>query len=110
MIRQKRSAKKAKLGRWFRLLLIVLLLGLSLASGGCSLWEAPPSPDQTPAPTATPPQEQEAGPSSPAIDGRLLYASAGHIWLRTGTTGHRLTEATTGTQPAWSPDGTQIAF
>jgi TolB protein len=52
----------------------------------------------------------EAGPSSPAISGRLLYASAGHVWLRTGTTGRRLTEATAGTQPAWSPDGTQIAF
>lgn len=93
-----------------RLLLVALLAGLGALNGGCWLWEEPPLPDQTPAPTATPPQEEEAGPSSPPISGRLLYASAGHIWLRTGTTAHRLTTETTGTQPAWSPDGRQIAF
>jgi len=93
-----------------RLLLAALLIVLCIMSGGCWLWEEPLQPNQTPAPTATPPQQEEAGPSSPSISGRLLYASAGHIWLRTGTTARRLTIETTGTQPAWSPDGEQIAF
>jgi TolB protein len=93
-----------------RLLLVALLLTLCAINGGCWLWEEPPLPDQTPAPTATPPQQQDAGPSSPSISGRLLYAGAGHIWLRTGTTARRLTAETIGTQPAWSPNGRQIVF
>jgi TolB protein len=47
------------------------------------------------------------------VEGRLLYARDGHIWLRTGTTAHRLTEGTEGlraTQPCWSPNGRQIAY
>ncbi len=93
-----------------KILLLLLLLATALSAGGCWLWEPLPSPQQTPAPTPTPPTVQEAGVSSPSITGRLLYAAAGHIWLRTGTTARRLTEETTGTQPAWSPDGRQIAF
>jgi TolB protein len=90
-------------------LLLLLLAGTSLTAGGCWLWETP-LPQQTPSATATPPQVQEAGGSSPAIAGRLLYSAAGHIWMRSGTKAVRLTEDTTGTQPAWSPDGEQIAF
>jgi TolB protein len=104
------AAHRGRWAPWLRLTIFALLVVVAAATGGCWLWEEPPSPDETPLPTATPPEQKEAGPSSPPITGRLLYASAGHIWLRTGTTAHRLTEETTGTQPAWSLDGTQVAF
>lgn len=92
---------------------VALLLILALVTGGCWPWERTPRPPQTPPPTETPPQVEEANRSSPAIEGRLLYARNGHIWLRTGTTATRLTELAEGlqaTQPCWSPTGTQIAF
>jgi TolB protein len=44
------------------------------------------------------------------VAGRLLYAAQGHIWLYTGTTARRLTGPTPALQPAWSPDGKEIAF
>ncbi len=89
---------------------LLLLLGtLPLLLGGCWPWEGP-RPLPTPAPTNTPPKVEEATQQSPPVEGRLLYAREGHIWLRTGTTAHRLTEDLAATQPCWSPDGTQIVF
>lgn len=86
------------------------VLGVLLVLCSCVLWEGEQMPPGTPAPTPTPPQVEEAGSHSPSIQGRLLYARGGNIWLRQGTTAERLTDTGTATQPAWSPDGRQIAF
>jgi TolB protein len=92
-----------------RALLLGLLTALVLATGACWPWEDSSAPPPE-VPTPTPPKVEEAGQSSPSIEGRLLYARDGSIWLRTGTTARRLTEGILATQPAWSPDGTYIAF
>jgi len=87
-----------------------IFLALLLFLSACVPWEAGRPAPGTPAPTPTPPQVEEAGKHSPSIAGRLLYARGGNIWLRKGTTAERLTDLGTATQPAWSPDGKQIAF
>jgi len=91
------------------ILAIGLLVTITLAAGGCWPWEDRSLP-QTPAPTASPPKVEDAGHSSPSVQGRLLYARAGNIWLRSGTSAERLTEGIWATQPCWSPDGRQITF
>jgi len=98
-------------GRTVRRMLLVLglLAAGVLAAGGC--WPIEESATiPTPPATATPPKVEQAGQQSPAIEGRLLYAREGHIWMRTGTTARRLTEQSPATQPAWSPDGREIVF
>ncbi len=90
-------------------LLVSLFAIIALLFQGC----APPwgkAPDGTPLPTATPPKVVEAPKKSPTIEGRLLYARDGHIWLRTGTTENRLTEESPSLQPSWSLDGQQITY
>lgn len=86
-----------------------LLAGMVLVAVGCWPLEEP-SPVPTPAATETPPKIEQADQQSPSIEGRLLYARQGHIWLRSGTTARRLTEQSAATQPQWSPDGLKIVF
>ncbi len=90
-------------------LLLGLLLAVGLVTAGCGLWDTPPV-RPTPQPTPTPPKVEDAGYSSPSVQGRILYARDGNIWLRSGTSAQRLTEGMWATQPAWSPDYRQIAF
>lgn len=90
-----------------RLGILLALLTLGLAAG-CRPERGSTTP-RPPSPTATPPKVQEQ-PQRPSVSGRLLYACQGHIWLYTGTTVRRLTGPAPAAQPAWSPDGKQIAF
>ena len=92
-----------------RFSLLSLLFIIALAATGCRLWPGPPAPS-TPLPTPTPPRVEDAGKRSPVVEGRLLYARGGSIWLRSGTTAQRLTEGLWATQPCWSPDGRQVVF
>lgn len=93
-----------------KVLLTFILLAFAVAASACRPpWVSPPL-EKTPQPTVTPPKVEDAGRHSPSVEGRLLYARDGHIWLRTGTTAHRLTEGMQATQPCWSPNGRQIAF
>ena len=93
-----------------KILLLCMLVTVASTVGGCRLWTTPAPPPETPPPTATPPQVEEASKHSPSVEGRLLYARAGNIWLRSETTSQRLTEGVWATQPCWSPDGRQIVF
>ena len=62
-------------------------------------------PGRTPSPSAPPVVNPEVG-----IDGRLVYAKAGNLWIQEGTDTRRLTDTGRDAQPAWSADGAWIYF
>ncbi len=90
-----------------RLGIVLALLVLHLTAG-CRSGEGPITP-RSRSPVTTLPKVTEQ-PHRPSVSGRLLYACQGYIWLYTGTTARRLSGLTPSSQPAWSPDGKQIAF
>lgn len=65
----------------------------------------PVVPGRTPSPSAPPVVNPEVG-----IDGRLVYAKAGNLWIQEETTTRQLTDTGRDSQPAWSPDGAWIYF
>jgi dipeptidyl aminopeptidase/acylaminoacyl peptidase len=72
-------------------------------------------PTDTPAPTSTPEVAATQIPAKPTptseLEGRFVFqvASGGHIYT-VNADGSGLTRLTTGMDPSWSPDGTQITF
>ncbi len=60
---------------------------------------------RTPSPSAAPVVNPDVG-----IDGRLVYAKAGNLWIQEGTDSRRLTDTGRDSQPAWSADGSWIYF
>ena len=62
-------------------------------------------PGRTPSPSAAPVVNPEVG-----IDGKLVYAKAGNLWIQEGTESRRLTSTGRDAQPAWSADGTWVYF
>jgi Tol biopolymer transport system component len=62
-------------------------------------------PGRTPSPSAAPVVNPDLG-----IDGRLVYAKAGNLWIQEGTTARQLTKTGRDSQPAWSQDGEWIYF
>jgi Tol biopolymer transport system component len=65
----------------------------------------PGAPGRTPSPSAPPVINPDVG-----IDGRLVYAKAGNLWIQEGTESRRLTNTGRDSQPAWSADGTWVYF
>jgi Tol biopolymer transport system component len=65
----------------------------------------PVVPGRTPSPSAPP----VVNPGI-EIDGRLVYAKAGNLWLQEGTETRRLTSTGRDSQPAWSEDGAWVYF
>jgi Tol biopolymer transport system component len=62
-------------------------------------------PGRTPSPSAPPVVNPDVG-----IDGKLVYAKAGNLWIQEGTTSRQLTDTGRDSQPAWSPDGAWVYF
>ncbi len=62
-------------------------------------------PGRTPSPSAPPVVNPDVG-----IDGRLVYAKAGNLWIQEGTTTRQLTKTGRDAQPTWSADGSWIYF
>jgi dipeptidyl aminopeptidase/acylaminoacyl peptidase len=65
----------------------------------------PVTPGRTPSPSAAP----VVNPGV-AIDGKLVYAKAGNLWIQEGTATRPLTSTGRDSQPAWSQDGAWIYF
>jgi len=65
----------------------------------------PVVPGRTPSPSAAP----VVNPGI-EIDGQLVYAKGGNLWLQEGTATRRLTSTGRDSQPAWSEDGAWIYF
>lgn len=63
-----------------------------------------------PLPTANVEAPANAMVQGLALPGRLLFGKSGDLWLWQGETGNQLTHAGDVFQPAWSPDGSKIAF
>ncbi len=63
-----------------------------------------------PKPAATPRPAAPAAQTSLTISGRLLYVQDGQVWLHSGTAARPLDLGGAVRDPAWSHDGTRIAF
>ena len=63
------------------------------------------APDRTPSPSAP----VEVNPQV-VINGQIVYAKAGNLWIHEGTAARQLTTTGRDSQPAWSPDGQWIYF
>jgi Tol biopolymer transport system component len=82
---------------------------LVLALAGCGA-PAAPLPLHVPGPD---PAETSPSPSAaPAvrIDGRLAFSRGHNIWILEGDTARQLTDLGSIQNPAWSPDGSLLAF
>src|SRR5262245_16333924 len=94
------------------LLLTTLLLVLSSCGPGAAAPTQLPAPPLRPrpigAPAASPPPVVVAEGS--ALPGRLLFVVDGNLWLWQGQRGSPMTSSGDAYQPAWSPDGAQIAY
>jgi Tol biopolymer transport system component len=62
-------------------------------------------PGRTPSPSAPPVVNPDVG-----IDGQLVYAKAGNLWIQEGTTSRQLTDTGRDSQPTWAPDGSWVYF
>lgn len=93
----------------------IITLVLILALVACGENKDQQANQTTPEPgkdsQATPPVETpEDVVHGIELPGRLLFVKSGEIWMWAGTEAHHLMGAGSFWQPAWSPDGTHIAF
>jgi TolB protein len=69
----------------------------------------PGAPSAQPGRTPSPSAPVEVNPEV-VIDGRIVYAKAGNLWIHEGTSARQLTKTGRDSQPAWSSDGQWIYF
>jgi len=89
-----------------RLLGTTLVALLALAACGLSGTAPPanPAPSRNPAPAAP-----TAAPA-PVVPGKIAYSQGGNIWVFSGNAAHQITSIGSAADPAWSPNGTLLAF
>jgi dipeptidyl aminopeptidase/acylaminoacyl peptidase len=69
----------------------------------------PGAPSIVPGRTPSPSAPVEVNPEV-VINGRIVYAKAGNLWIQEGTAARQLTKTGRDSQPAWSSDGQWIYF
>jgi TolB protein len=93
-----------------------LLIALLLLLPGCGPDATTPTPQPAlpirPRLTQAPPAGQPPTIVAEGLElpGRLLFVVAGNLWLWQGDRGAALSNSGDAYQPAWSPDGSQIAY
>ncbi|PLS82553.1 MAG: hypothetical protein CYG59_03730 [Chloroflexi bacterium] len=93
------------MNRLFVRIVWMLLIGSALVA--CSFGSTPdPTTQLPPTPTARPVSIQSGVP----IKGRLLFVQDGNLYLYQGTDTRQITKDGTTRDPAWSPEGSRIAF
>lgn len=83
--------------RWALTLLVATVAAFALRVSAASTTPSPPA---------------KAAPlQAPAVSGKILYARDRELWLREGTSDRQFTRSGgLAMQPAWSPDGSAIAY
>ena len=82
--------------------------------GGCSVNVSqtpdPPQPQQQQPAVPPTPDKIEKAQSRVTLDGRVLVVKDGNVWLLTQDAFKQISSGGKSRQPAWSPDGRQVAF
>jgi len=89
-------------------------LGLAFALGACSPTVFAPAPGAT-GPNVASPSSNAASSSAPrqphaSISGKIAFSRGGNIWVFAGSGAQQATSLPGAADPAWSPDGRELAF
>jgi TolB protein len=92
------------------LTILVLLAGCGPTSAAPQPTLMPLLPQATRTPRQGPPPTVVVQNSDAELKGRILFVRAGDVWLWQGSKGSAIIDSGHAFQPAWSPDGSRIAY